>query len=412
MPSVSCPCGTTFQAAPGDAACPECGAIHTVDAAPVAVCSCGEAVELPSREPGARRVCPACGRLVEARAPGVGPPASGPIPAGLRLVLSLLLPAAFLPLLLGALAGPRDDRARIEQVTAVKTGPLRTSNAVDDWFKALREHNVRSVPGAAVENGSATPWILGVVAAEVFWAYLLLAFPWGGSTLRRALGAGALALVAAGGALLLLKFLATLDFAGYRPRGKSAIFYYLARFLGFSYQAGIDPANGFLKTWFSFTFGAGLLLSIARALPVLLWYRKSETLDVRGAVAWGLVAGASAGAMQAGFYGGSFYDGIAGARTYVEMIVSGIAVSAVCGGLSALVLWRLEEDVLAMDRWYEWLILVLIVGGAGSAVHAAYDTLWKGGSSGGAFVVALAAYLVFFVGYAWAVRKEKEYAAA
>src|SRR5688572_21244508 len=108
MTTVGCPCGRTFEAQPGDAACPTCGAIHTVDAAPVVVCDCGEAVELPSRERGARRVCPACGKRVEIREPGVGVPASGPIPPGLRLALSFLFVLAFVPLLFGGSA-PRAE---------------------------------------------------------------------------------------------------------------------------------------------------------------------------------------------------------------------------------------------------------------------------------------------------------------
>ncbi len=413
MPSVSCPCGTAFQADPGDAACPGCGAIHTVDPPPVAVCECGEAVELPSRRPGARRVCPACGRLVEFREPGAPLPASGPIPAGLRLVLSFLFAAAFLPLLLGALAGPKDDRARIDRVTEVPGGSLHTLQAIDEWFAALGARSIRAVPGAAFERGSSTPWILAIVGAEVFWAYLLVAFPWGTGTLRKALGAGAMGLVTAGLVLLLFKWGASLaaDVEGYRPRGKGALLVYLLRFLGFSYQGAIDPKNAFVTTWASFTFGAGLLLSVCRALPVLLWYRKSRSLDVRGAVAWGLVAGASVGAIQAAFYGGSFYDGIAGGRTYVELIVSGTAMNAVCGGISALILWRLEEDVLAMETWWEWLLLILVAAGVGSAIHALYDTLWRGGSSGGAFAVALLAFVGFFAAYGWAVKKEKDFTA-
>jgi hypothetical protein len=372
-----------------------------VDAPPVAVCSCGEAVELPSRTPGARRVCPACGRLVENREPGAPLPASGPIPAGLRLTLSLLFGLAFLPLLLG---GRNEGSApRVVRATSVR--------AINDWFEQSR---VRSLPGAAFERGSATPWILAIVAAEVFWAYLLVAFPWGTGTLRKCLGAGALALVVAGFTLLVLKWGASLAFDGdtYRPRGKSALLYYLLKFLGFSYQAGVDPRNGIGAAWLAFTFGAGMLLSACRALPVLLWYRKNRSLDARGAVAWGLVAGASVGAMQAGFYGGSFYDGLAGGATYVQMIVSGVAMSAVCGGLSALVVWRLEEDVLAMDSWWEWVILILVTGAAGSVPHGLYDTLWKSGRTGGAFAAGVATFAVFIVLYGWAVRKEKLYVAS
>jgi hypothetical protein len=400
MPIVGCPCGTTFQAQPGDAACPACKAIHTVDAPPIVVCECGEAVELPSRESGARRVCPACGKLVEVREPGVAAPASGPIPPGLRLVLSLLFVLAFLPLLFGKGAPqlPRADSAP-------------TGITLEDWNKAQRAFKVRNLPGAAYERESATPWILAIVAGEIFWAYLLVAFPWGGSSLRKALGAGALALVAAGVTLLILKWGASLGSDTYRPRGRGAIFYYLLKFLGFSYEAGLNPRNGFFTPWICFTFGGGLLLSLARALPVLLWYRKNKALDVRGAVSWGLLGGASVGAMQAAFYGSSFFNGVAGLQTYLEMIVSGTALSAVCGGISALVLWRLEEDVLSMDGWHEWLILILVVGAAGSAPHALYDTFWKAGSAGAAFAVAVLAFLGFFGFYGWAVKKEKVYSA-
>src|SRR5215831_11304952 len=70
MATVSCGCGRTFDASPGDAICPDCGSITPVAEEKIRVkCACGAAIAAPSRLAGKRVKCPKCGQPVALPAP-------------------------------------------------------------------------------------------------------------------------------------------------------------------------------------------------------------------------------------------------------------------------------------------------------------------------------------------------------
>ncbi|MBI3857396.1 MAG: hypothetical protein HY293_17045 [Planctomycetes bacterium] len=55
MARVSCACGNSFSAPPGDAICPGCGAITEVAEEKIRVkCACGAAIAAPRASPAGR----------------------------------------------------------------------------------------------------------------------------------------------------------------------------------------------------------------------------------------------------------------------------------------------------------------------------------------------------------------------
>src|SRR5262245_32152117 len=64
-----------------------------------------------------------------------------------------------------------------------------------------------------------------------------------------------------------------------RGRGVVILIFYIVKFIGFSYLAALDPENGFLLSFFGFTFGVGLCEEICKALPIIMEFRRLSTLD-------------------------------------------------------------------------------------------------------------------------------------
>src|SRR5437667_7890486 len=70
MAKVACGCGESFEAPPGDAVCPGCGAVTRVAEERIRLaCACGKALAAPARLAGKRVTCPQCGEPVLVPAP-------------------------------------------------------------------------------------------------------------------------------------------------------------------------------------------------------------------------------------------------------------------------------------------------------------------------------------------------------
>src|SRR5689334_4538295 len=66
MAKASCACGQTFDAPPGDAACPGCGSVVAVAEEKIRLtCACGKALAAPPKLAGKRVICPKCGEFVQ-----------------------------------------------------------------------------------------------------------------------------------------------------------------------------------------------------------------------------------------------------------------------------------------------------------------------------------------------------------
>ena len=61
----------------------------------------------------------------------------------------------------------------------------------------------------------------------------------------------------------------------------------------------------------------GLCEELCKALPLFWHFRRKSTLDVRGAVVWGLATGIGFGVSEGISYSSSFYNGIFGGGIYI-----------------------------------------------------------------------------------------------
>lgn len=416
MPPVSCKCGQTFDADPGDAICPGCGEVHSVAAEKIRVpCPCGTRLTVAASAAGKRVKCPKCGELLavpRTEAPAVPPAAAAPpaaTPEGWRRYGRWALGLALLPLLLSVVLPDDDAQARLMRM--VEKDPtlqaqIEKAKSEDELFAALPEERIE---GALLAHGTWAHWLYAIVAAAAFWGFILLFYPLGRSTSRQLWTVGVF--TGTIGILLLLGIqLVAAATAGtwVTGRGVVMILFYIVKFIGFSYRSALDPSNGFLLSMLGFTFGVGLCEELCKALPLLVHYRKKATLDVRGAVAWGLATGIGFGVSEGITYSSDFYNGVATGGIYVVRFVSCVALHAVWGASNALLLWRRQTEIQSIEAWFEWFAPVLKVLAISMVLHGLYDTLLKRELEVMALLAAVASFGWFFWLYERSVRDEAQ----
>jgi RsiW-degrading membrane proteinase PrsW (M82 family) len=454
MAKASCACGTSFDAPPGDAACPGCGAVVQVAEAKIRVtCACGKALAAPPKLAGKRVICPKCGEFVQvpaldpeidfAPAPAPSPEPVPPPPSpraaeprkpapGVRARAAAAPPAeqdgwrkygrwglvaALLPLILSVFTPDDNALQRLQHMIerdpelAKKLEKLESKKEVLD---ALPEHRIE---GAFHARDTGAHWLYALLSAGAFWGLILLLYPLGKASSKQIWFAGIF--VGTIGILLLLGLQWT-AFATQgtwiRGRGVLVLLFYIIKFIGFSYAAANDPSNGFLLSMLGFTFGVGFCEELCKALPLLWHYKKTDSasaaLDVRGAVVWGLAAGIGFGVSEGITYSSDYYNGMSTGGIYVVRFVSCVALHAVWSATNALFLWKNQTDFDGIDEWYGWFIPLFKTLGLSMVLHGLYDTLLKRGMEVGALLAAVASFALFFWLYERTVREESRLAPA
>src|ERR1043166_651035 len=267
VPEIACPCGNRFIAPTGEAICPSCGAVQA-------------ALRFPPRAPAAGTR-------------SIPPPKSD----GWRSYIRWVLAAALIPLLISSLAGHDDTEARWERT--LKDHP-EVMNEIKSLAQAKGEELtkkdvLRVLPGKRIEGAylssdTMAHWLYAVVSAAAFWGFILLVYPVGNATSKQLWTVGIF--TGTIGILLLLglqwaAFHAPVTFRG---GGKLGIILLLIKMIGFSYAAALGDTN-FVFSMIGFFFGVGLCEELCKALPLFFHYRQKATLDLRGAVVWGLASG-------------------------------------------------------------------------------------------------------------------------
>jgi len=264
------------------------------------------------------------------------------------------------------------------------------------------EEFLKSLPGERIE-GAFLPrtamghWFAAALSANFFWIFILVFYPMGRSTSKQLWSVGIFTGTIGIIMLLIVQFIAIAMGGGVIiPRSIAGIFILILQMIGYSYRAALDPENGFFLSMLGFTFGVGFCEELCKALPILWTYRRKGTLDVRGAVVWGLATGIGFGVSEGITYSSDQYNGIHTAGIYVVRFVSCVALHAVWSASSALFIWRRRADLDAIDRWYDWFIPLLRMMGISMLLHGLYDTCLKRDLEVVALLVGVASFAWFF----------------
>jgi hypothetical protein len=414
MPHLLCTCGVLFEAPPGPAFCPSCKKLHPLTAPKIKVeCLCGAVLKAPASLAGKNAKCPTCGQevrvpdradvmesIVTASAPP--PPPPSPPVRGVRRVLPLFFTLTIIPLVMSLFSDTDIDERlqstisnnpkileQLDKETYDSPNEARTAFAM-----ALPDHRIE---GAFLPRDTWTHWLFAGVAAAALWGAILLLYPLGNATSAQLWKIGIF--TGTVGILLLLGLQYVAAFTqGWNIMGRSilVIVFYIVKFIGFSYRAALDPENGFLLSMLGFTFGVGLCEELLKSLPLIWHYRGKATLNLRGAIAWGLATGVGFGISEGITYSSDYYNGFSTAGIYVVRFVSCVALHAVWSGAAAVLIYRRQQEFRDVESWWGWAVPVLKVLAVVMVLHGLYDTLLKRDMEILALLTAVASFAWFF----------------
>jgi RsiW-degrading membrane proteinase PrsW (M82 family) len=429
---VDCACGLNYDAQASPAGCPKCGAsaggraAATTPAAPDArirfPCPvCGLRLTAAAASAGRTMDCLACGKpaLIPAAAapeivrsaatarrpaPAPKPPAR---PDGWKSVARWTLLAALVPLAFFTFA-PDDTQARVEETKKqypelaklIDSGSRRDTREV---FEKIPSHRI---VGAALSRHTSAHWVVAILAALLFWEFILIVQPMGTSTSKQLWAVGVFT-GTIGIFMLLIVQAAAVVSTVMRSRGFLALIITPLKFIGWSYAAAMDPENGFLASMLGYAFGVGLMEEFFKALPIYWHYRRHASLDVRGAVVWGMATGIGFGVSEGISYCSSFYNGVSGGSMYVVRFSSCVALHAVWSATAAILIWRRRDSLQGLGRLYHWIPPVFSTLWISTIFHGFYDTCLKKEYGIAALASAVLSFALFFWMYDRACRDEK-----
>jgi RsiW-degrading membrane proteinase PrsW (M82 family) len=346
---------------------------------------------------------PETGSLVAMfRAPAIRSPTDPLRFLYLTLALSIV-PLAFS--LMGADGSIEDRFARTHQNhPEAFPGSLENGFDLEDVLAKLPDHRL---DGAHLSRKSWMHWMYAFASAGAFLAVAIYLFEMGTASPRQLLGVGAATATFGIVSLLLVQLAASLT-SGFVLRGNIAItiVFYILKFIGFSYQCATDPRNGFLLSFFGYTFGVGLCEELTKAMPVLLRMRSPRRIDWRGACVWGLASGVGFGVAEGIMYSSDYYNGIHTGGIYFVRFISCVALHAVWSAAVGISLWH-KRSALADDLDWKELVGIVFIALAGPMIlHGLYDTMLKREMSLWALATALASFAWLAGLIEWTRRQE------
>jgi RsiW-degrading membrane proteinase PrsW (M82 family) len=428
---VDCSCGLNYDSQASPAGCPKCGKTAGVGAAPAPAGTeakirfpcpvCGLRLTAGPASVGKAMDCLACGKPAVVPAASAtetvrsgttpGRPASLPKPStrpdGWRSIARWSLLAALVPLAFFTFA-PDDTPSRIEETKKqypelAKMIDSGNRREVREVFEKIPSHRI---VGAALSRHTSAHWIVALLSALLFWEFILIIQPMGNSTSKQLWAVGLFTGTIGIFMLLVVQVAALVSTAA--PGGGCLVFFILVlKFIGYSYGAALDPENGFFVSMLGFTFGVGLMEEFFKALPIYWHYRRSASLDVRGAVVWGLATGIGFGVSEGISYCSSFYNGVSGGGMYVVRFSSCVALHAAWSATAAILVWRKQGTLQGLEKWFHWIPPVFSTLWISMILHGFYDTCLKKEYGIAALASAVLSFALFFWMYDRACRQEK-----
>jgi RsiW-degrading membrane proteinase PrsW (M82 family) len=251
-------------------------------------------------------------------------------------------------------------------------------------------------------------WLYALISAGGFFGLMLLCFEIGRAKTWQ-LGVVALATATAGILfLIVVQWIAAFTDGRFLASRNIIIMvvFYIAKFIGFSYSAAIDPAYGFWMSFFGFTFGVGLCEELTKALPILIIARTDADLDWRGAAVWGLASGVGFGVAEGILYSSDYYNGVATGQIYVVRFVSCVALHAMWAAAVGIMIARCRDEMQSDWEWSDLAIAVLKVQAVPMILHGLYDVMLKKEMDLPALGVAVLSFLWLAFLIEWCRREE------
>ena len=260
-----------------------------------------------------------------------------------------------------------------------------------DLFTLMPEHKLK---GAFLPHDSFAPWGFAAGSAVLFMVFLLLLSAQKTAQPLHLLGIG-LFTATIGILLLLLLQVAANWSQGVWVRGGNivVVIFYIVKFIGFSYQAALDPESNFFLSFTGYTLGVGFCEEVCKALPLLWIYRRAPLQSWRSSFLWGLASGAAFGISEGIMYAGNYYNGISGPGIYVVRFISCVALHALWAGSVAITIHQKQEMIQGEMSWYEYIPRLYFVVGVPMVLHGLYDTLLKKELNAAALAVAVLSFL-------------------
>jgi protease PrsW len=202
---------------------------------------------------------------------------------------------------------------------------------MDDVLNLFSEDRL---DGALLSRHTWLHWGFALASGAGFFGFLLIAFPRGQDGAREIFLTGLFT------ATLGILFLFVVQFAaewtqGFWMHGRSilVLFFYILKFIGFSYRSALDPSSNFFLSFLGFTCGVGICEELCKALPLLYHFTHRPRLSWQGACSWGLAAGIGFGVAEGIMYSSDQYNGVSGLGTYLVRFISCVALHAVWSGI-------------------------------------------------------------------------------
>jgi RsiW-degrading membrane proteinase PrsW (M82 family) len=282
-----------------------------------------------------------------------------------------------------------DSLRDLDEATRTRLFEAMDRGDEDGLFRALPEHKFK---GAWLPRDTKMHWALALGSTLVFFVFLFLLALRGTANLGHLLITAVF--TATVGILLLLAVQAISDATQGRiviGRGIFTIFFYIFKFIGFSYRAALDSDNGFFLSFLGFTFGVGLCEELCKAIPVMLYLRR-EDANWHGALLWGLASGIGFGVAEGVMYSSDFYNGVYGPGIYFVRFFSCVALHATFSGSVAILLILLREHVSEAETWAHSIAMVLLAIIPTMVLHGLFDTFLKRDLNLGALVTAIVSF--------------------
>ncbi len=295
-----------------------------------------------------------------------------------------------LPLLLSLFAesnfAERFERTIIENRETVEQ--FQEEPSLDALINALPDHRIA---GAHLARDTFLHWVYAGISLTVFVGLYMSLFR--NVESGKSLMVTSALFTATVGIFMLLAFqwLASVtQGVMIRPRGIIGLLFLIAKLIGYSYSAALDPNSGFIPSLLGFTFGVGLCEEICKAIPVVYFLRESRKATWRSACLVGLASGVGFGVSEGITYSADMYNGLLGFDIYLVRFISCVALHSAWSGGAAVIMYYNQAYLPGeADGWGDLLLGIAIYLGIAIILHGLYDTLLKQEQSMIAMAIAI-----------------------